>query len=138
MPTGIYIRTEKHRIICSQNSKGKKKPGVGLANHKRTGKNHPMFGKTLTWMIGKNNHIWKGDKVGYYALHHWLNRVLGKAKICFKCGSFGGKIRGCHWANISGKYRRDLSDWISLCPKCNINDGIKIADRFKEGGYLYG
>ena len=24
-----------------------------------------------------------------------------------------------HWANVSGKYLRDISDWIQLCVKCH-------------------
>jgi len=24
-----------------------------------------------------------------------------------------------HWHNISGEYKRDVSDWIRLCAKCH-------------------
>lgn len=82
--------------------------------------------------IGKNNHGWKGDKVSYITLHHWMQRHLGKPKKCIKCGSLGGKIKGCHWANISGEYKRDFSDWHELCPSCNLTDGVKMAERFKK------
>ena len=64
---------------------------------------------------GEENGMWKGDKVGYYALHDWISRKLGKAVICKKCGYQGN----CHWANKSHEYKRDLNDWISLCPKCH-------------------
>lgn len=131
-------KSKETRKKLSLALKGRKCPWVSEANKKRLKEKHPMYGKTPKWMVGKNNWIWKGNNVGYYALHHWLNRVLGKAKICSKCGSLGSKIRGCHWANISGEYKRDLNDWISLCPKCNKNDGIRIPERFKEEVYLYG
>ena len=58
---------------------------------------------------------WKGDDVGYFGLHSWVNRKMGKATKCMKCKKTGW----CHWANISQEYKRDLSDWISLCPKCH-------------------
>lgn len=66
--------------------------------------------------IGENNYNWKGDKVGYFALHHWINRVKGKAKICEFCGKEEGRL---HWANINHLYRRCLEEYISLCPKCH-------------------
>lgn len=68
---------------------------------------------------GYKNKNWKGEEVGYYALHHWINRKKGKATICEYCGSKGGKVRGCQWANIDHKYRRDIEDYISLCAKCH-------------------
>src|SRR3990167_5552471 len=58
--------------------------------------------------LGENNPNWKGDDVGYFALHSWIDREAGKAIVCQICGSTGGKKNGCHWANTSGKYRRDI------------------------------
>lgn len=62
---------------------------------------------------------WKGDKVGYSALHDWVERKLGKPDTCASCGR--DKLTGHYiqWANISGQYRRDLTDWIRLCAKCH-------------------
>ncbi len=66
----------------------------------------------------ENNPAWKGDKVKYRALHAWIGRKLGKPKICSDCGTTVAK---CYeWANISGEYKRDLSDWKRLCKKCHI------------------
>ena len=65
---------------------------------------------------------WKGDEVSYGALHFWIRRKLGRPKQCSKCGVMGrknGKNWSIHWANKSGKYKRDLSDWIALCVKCH-------------------
>ena len=66
---------------------------------------------------GEKNVNWKGDEVGYYALHQWIQRKLGKATKCEYCNKEHNRI---HWANISGKYKRDLDDWIQLCPSCHI------------------
>ncbi len=66
---------------------------------------------------GENNPAWKGDKVGYRALHHWVNRRLGKPMCCDSCGCTS--LKRYHWANKSGKYKREITDWIRLCPKCH-------------------
>lgn len=103
---------------CLNNENAKR---LGLSN---VGKNNGMFGR-----IDGLNPAWKGDKVGYYALHTWLGRKLGKAKRCsnsplHKCNKY-------YWANISGEYKRDLSDWKQVCARCNMTDGIHIHKRFK-------
>lgn len=64
---------------------------------------------------GEDHHLWKGDEVKYCALHQWLYRQLGKAKQCMYCGS----TNNVQWANISRKYKRDISDWMELCAKCH-------------------
>ena len=74
------------------------------------------LGKTRWSMVGERNRAWRGDKVGYVALHDWVKRWKGKPKICEHCGKAIGKIE---WANKSGEYKRDLSDWISLCVPCH-------------------
>jgi len=56
---------------------------------------------------------WKGNNVGYYALHNWIYRKLGKASKCINCGTF----ENVQWSNVSGKYKRDLEDWQELCRK---------------------
>lgn len=89
-------------------------------------------GKKRLEITGENSKLWKDDEVGYRAIHIWVQSRLGKAVRCSKCGSKGGQIRGCHWSNISGEYKRDLSDWKSLCPKCNFANGVKIHKRFKQ------
>src|SRR6185312_1937249 len=40
--------------------------------------------------------------------------------------------RSIHWANISGKYKRDLSDWIALCTLCHTAFDNKNKIDFKE------
>jgi hypothetical protein len=81
-------------------------------------------------VVGKKNGEWKGSDVGYRALHHWVVRHLGTPDICEDCGLgglFGKKI---HWANKSGKYKRDLKDWVRLCSKCH-----KCYDKNMKGGH---
>ncbi len=82
------------------------------------------------FMAGENNSAWKGDKVGYRGLHRWVQKQLGKANKCSNDSHHQSTRFG--WANISGKYKRDLNDWHELCHKCNRSDGIKIPERLYE------
>lgn len=61
-------------------------------------------------------HLWK-EKITYGRLHKWLFEELGKPSICWNCGITEGKK--FEWANISGEYKRDLTDWERLCTKCH-------------------
>lgn len=73
-------------------------------------------------MTGSNHHKWKGNKVGYDALHNWVERQLGKPKYCSGCKKVGNSVNNVwnvHWANKSHKYKRDLWDWLALCRKCH-------------------
>jgi len=70
---------------------------------------------------------WKGNKVGREALHNWVQRHLGKPNFCEHC-----KSKSCkryEWANKSQKYKRELSDWIRLCPKCHAKYDYSIRHK---------
>ena len=54
----------------------------------------------------------------YRALHLWVERQLGKPNKCVECGSTESKRY--HWANISGAYHKELSDWRRLCVRCHF------------------
>jgi len=58
---------------------------------------------------------WKGDKVGYHALHTWVTRHKGKAVKCYECGT----NKNVQWANLSHEYKRDLNDFREMCGKCH-------------------
>jgi len=73
---------------------------------------------------GNNNIMWKGNKVGYHGLHCWLTRNYGQPKQCVVCGENRPNKR-YEWANISKKYKRDITDWIRMCKKCH-NDYDKV------------
>src|SRR5579872_136459 len=78
---------------------------------------------------GENHWNWQGDQAGYDALHEWIKSKLGKAK---KCTNGCNNKKRYEWANISGEYKRDISDWHELCTSCNQKDGIKVHDRFSS------
>jgi hypothetical protein len=75
------------------------------------------IGKKIPKNSGKNHVFWKGDNVGYIALHAWVARQLGKPKHCSYCHTETAKK--FEWANISGCYKREISDWVRLCTKCH-------------------
>ena len=82
-------------------------------------------GKWPWWAqkYGSEHVLWKGNRVSYSALHHWVRRKLGSANHCVECGLDEipiGKKKYFDWANISGNYQRDLKDWKQLCKKCHV------------------
>ena len=92
MPKGVYLRkpiTEEHR----------------------ENKRKSMLGKNLA----ENNGMWKGDEVGYYALHNWIRRRIPKPKLCVDCK----KVPPYDLTNISQQYKRDVNDFEWLCRKCH-------------------
>lgn len=60
---------------------------------------------------------WKGDNIKYSALHKWVTRKLGKATYC--SSDISHKRFKFQWANISGAYKRELSDFMPLCLSCH-------------------
>lgn len=82
-----------------------------LSNHKRW-----HNGKYKGLNQAESNGMWKGDQVGYGAIHDWARYHIEKPSKCSRCGKSG-------WidlANISQKYLRDLTDWEWLCRKCHM------------------
>lgn len=85
---------------------------------------------------GSNHGAWKGSSVGYGALHDWVRSRLGRASACENCGVKDAKKY--EWANLSGDYLRDLSDWASLCVRChrwidnNVNKSWAVRKIVKE------
>lgn len=72
---------------------------------------------------GVESLFFNGEKGTYSTKHKWLVREFGNPKKCHECGIGGGYNKGkqwnIEWANISGKYRRILSDYMGLCCKCH-------------------
>jgi len=73
--------------------------------------------------------MWKGDAVGYCALHEWVKNRLKKPELCEKCN----KRKAYDLANKSGQYKRDLSDWEWLCRRCHMEiDGRLKKNLFRN------
>lgn len=136
------FRTAQPRIYCSTNcfaenqrgkpikhwqnripwNKGKK---TGIVTSGAFPKGHKPENKTR-FLPGEDNPMWKGDSVGYFGLHEWVGRRLGKPKYCDHCNRMDQPKY--EWANKSHQYLRDVSDWIRLCSSCHY----KYDSSFKE------
>ena len=53
----------------------------------------------------------------YVAIHHWVSKEWGKPDYCEHCDKPTSKR--FEWANLSGKYLKDRSDWARLCASCH-------------------
>lgn len=86
----------------------------------------------LTGVLMKNKVDVKSEKykkeiVGYTMIHRWVRGMKGRPAKCEGCGkknNLDGRSR-IEWANKSGKYIRDLGDWVALCRSCHMKfDGV--------------
>ena len=147
MSRGVYIRILKRKTVlckqcnsefqvfpsikktfCSYNCYWNSLKGKAFFIGGMKGKKHTeeykklmsglMLGKPQPKVKNEKHPAWKGDEVGYRALHHWIRRMLGTPKKCSECGktAYGHNM---HWANINHTYTRQLSDWVSLCSTCH-------------------
>jgi hypothetical protein len=74
--------------------------------------------------MGNKNPQWKGDKVGYTALHNWIKRRLEKPELCADCNV----KKAIDLANISQEYKRNINDWEWLCRKCHMTKDGRIKN----------
>lgn len=82
--------------------------------------------------LNESHHNWKGDRVGYFALHSWIRRRLGQPKECTVCGENDPSKR-YEWANISKEYKRDITDWQRMCKKChNDFDQVNVLQNSRR------
>lgn|SRR3990167_3010704 len=58
----------------------------------------------------------KGRMSDYWKLHRWIASKYGKAIHCENDPTHKGRFE---WANISGEYRQDISDYKQLCKSCH-------------------
>jgi len=68
---------------------------------------------------GEKHPRWN-PKPTYSGVHQWVARTLGKPMKCTQCGYESDNPKTIHWANISGEYKKDVSDWIRLCASCHF------------------
>jgi len=63
----------------------------------------------------EEHHNWKGDSVGYNALHVWVRNHKPKSDTCEDCG----KKKRLDLSN-KGIYDRNFENWEWLCRKCHM------------------
>ena len=118
------VPTAETRRKNSEAQKGKTRSPETRAKMSaaKRGSRHPQYGKR-----GEETNRWKGDAVGYTALHDWVRANKTKTGICTRCGRSGRKT---HWANLSHEYRRDLDDFAEMCQPCHwAYDGMSGMPR---------
>jgi hypothetical protein len=74
------------------------------------------FNKGREHMMDEKHPQWKGDDVGYSALHTWIYRTWKKKEVCEFCG----EDKKLDWANKNGIYNRNKINWLNLCRKCHL------------------
>ena len=77
---------------------------------------------------GPDHYAWKGDDVGYFAAHHRVRRIRGKAISCV----WGCESAQYTWANLTGNYA-DPQDYASMCQSCHMR--FDNARRSMEPGF---
>lgn len=110
----------KHSLGFKQSEESKQKKRetnirLGIKPPSQKGKKFTLEHRAKLGLKGEKNPMWKGDKVGYSGLHLWVEGVLGKPKKCSYCGREDLNPRQYHWANVSHKYKREITDWVRLC-----------------------
>jgi len=98
----------KSRKTCSRECLGKLKQSFKLSEETKK--------KISATKISEKNPMWKGSRVGKYALHRWVRNRKPKPDVCEKCGKKG-------WLDLSCKdhiYVRDVSCYKWLCRKCHM------------------
>lgn len=78
--------------------------------------------------LGEKNPQWKGEKVGYQALHEWVRNRKPKPEFCERCK----KRKAYDLANISGKYKRDVNDYKWLCRSCHMKSDNRLFNLHKN------
>lgn len=104
--------TKEHRENISKAKKG----WNGVTGRPVSTETRKKIGDAQREEKGNN---WKGNRVKYTGLHAWVYRQLGQPTKCEQCGKDGLVGAQIHWANVSHKYLRKLSDWIRLCVSCH-------------------
>lgn len=114
---------------------------VAESNHRRRGVPHSDETRQRMSAVRRGRFLsgehpnWRGDAVGYSGLHGWVRRHKAKTGVCTECGAAVGtsRFRGTEWANVSGRYLRDLDDFVELCISCHRRrDRIAAISRRRE------
>lgn len=94
-------------------------------------------GKKRPEITGKNHPAWK-EKLTYSGIHQWMKNNYGKALVCQNSECYYPRKNRSgitilrpkiyHWANISGEYKKDIKDWIQLCPSCHRKWDLNIIE----------
>jgi hypothetical protein len=75
---------------------------------------------SLTGKTGEQSRRWKGLSASYQSKHMWIAKHYGKASACWnEACMYPDQPKRYEWANVSGQYLREVSDYVQLCPSCH-------------------
>lgn len=77
---------------------------------------------------GENSPAWKGNKVGYIALHQWIKKYKVKPERCPICK----KNKKLELSNKSGDYKRKLNDWEWICRSCHMKKDMNKSKQWRN------
>lgn len=103
----IYQQTPEYKELLSRKHIGKV-----ISTEQRLKISDALKGRRT----GDENQNWKGDDVGYRAMHDWIRREKGLPNTCEHCST---QKRRLVWANKSHEYQRNVDDWMRLCYPCH-------------------
>ena len=126
MPKGIYKRTKKHL------NSGCFTKGHIMSDEIRQKIRKTLTGRKRVVAFGEFSPNWRGDMVGYRGIHSWIEKTFGKPNRCEECKNKGDWRY--EWSNLSGKYKRQRSDWERLCVYCHRIKDFKKAKERKQNG----
>jgi|SRR3990167_2573045 len=115
----VFAGSEKTQFQKGQSSWNS---GLILTNEQKKNlyrfpKGNLPFNKGKEHLPADLNGRWRGDFASYKTKHAWRSRNLVKPLNCEACGL----EKKLDWANVSGKYYREETDWMPLCRSCHIH-----------------
>lgn len=120
-----YIKKEKRKVLSEEH---KRKISLAMKGRKLSEEHIKNMSIHHADFSDEKSPMWKGDKAGYDPIHRWIERKLGKPRICRFCKTTTiprGRKRWFEWANKDHKYKRNLKDWVRLCVPCHRQYDIK-------------
>jgi len=108
------MRDNKGRFV-----KGHEKIGGFSKGDKHKKLSKSKVSQSLFGKIGSNSRRWKGQKASYEAKHMWIIKYYGNANKCQQKNCNYKNPKRYEWHNLSGEYKRGISDYIQLCPSCH-------------------
>lgn len=160
MPRGVYVRSSetlakldqarsKHQFERKEKAYSRHVCEYCAANFEARTKLGRRFCsnscKTKAQLSDPTNHPnWRGEDGNTTAIHRWIDKVRGgRPDRCERCNyqpsrAIDGRAK-IHWANLSGKYKREISDWAALCIPCHWrhdNQIKKLQDWRAANRYL--
>ena len=130
MPKGLQGFQKGHTLNVGRKASDETRQ---LIRTSKLGSKNPMFGveawnKNKPHLVGDKNPAWKGDDVGYFALHQWVRKQIPKPAFCKTCNQ-DKKLE----ISNNGIYNRDTEQWEWLCRSCHAKKDKRYLNCKMQG-----